>query len=211
MTANVTIEVARREDALRVPNAALRFRPTADIFATFNQTADVADRRTPGLEEDAGQQGQKPSRAAQSTAGAGRSGNASAAREELAERLAAMPAERRDRLRARMAERGQSPAATPGDKAPRTVLGAATTIDSLFGPLPATETRGRVWLLGAGQLKPVNVRLGISDGAYTELLGTELQPGTEVVTAVTLDGSVTADTATGRSPLMGPDRRRPGR
>jgi hypothetical protein len=60
-------------------------------------------------------------------------------------------------------------------------------------------------------LKPVNVRLGISDGAYTELLGTELQPGTEVVTAVTLDGSVTADTATGRSPLMGPDRRRPGR
>jgi HlyD family secretion protein len=194
-----------------VPNAALRFRPTADIFAAFNQTADVADRRTPGPEQDSGQHGQAPSRAAQSTAGASRSENASATREELAERLAAMPAERRDRILARMAERGQSPVATPGDKAPRTVPGDATTIDSLFGPLPATETRGRVWLFGAGQLKPVNVRLGISDGAYTELLGTELQPGTEVVTAVTLAGSATVDTATGRSPLMGPDRRRPGR
>ena len=37
MTANVTIEIARRENVLRVPNAALRFRPTADIFAALNQ------------------------------------------------------------------------------------------------------------------------------------------------------------------------------
>src|SRR4029077_19244405 len=32
MTANVNIEIARRTNALRVPNAALRFRPTKDIF-----------------------------------------------------------------------------------------------------------------------------------------------------------------------------------
>ena len=31
MTANVNIEIARRRDALRVPNTALRFRPTAEI------------------------------------------------------------------------------------------------------------------------------------------------------------------------------------
>src|SRR6188768_2743749 len=37
MTANVTIEVARRENVLRVPNGALRFRPTADIFAALHQ------------------------------------------------------------------------------------------------------------------------------------------------------------------------------
>src|SRR4029450_6972645 len=38
MTASVTIEIARRENALRVPAAALRFRPTADIFASLKQT-----------------------------------------------------------------------------------------------------------------------------------------------------------------------------
>ena len=37
MTPTVTIEVARRADVLRVPVAALRFRPTADMFTAFNQ------------------------------------------------------------------------------------------------------------------------------------------------------------------------------
>ena len=35
MTATVTIEVARRDDVLRVPNAALRFRPDATVLASF--------------------------------------------------------------------------------------------------------------------------------------------------------------------------------
>ena len=35
MTANVGIEVAAREDVVRVPNAALRFRPTAAMFAAL--------------------------------------------------------------------------------------------------------------------------------------------------------------------------------
>ena len=38
MTANVHVEIARRSDVLRVPNAALRFRPTAEMFAALNQT-----------------------------------------------------------------------------------------------------------------------------------------------------------------------------
>jgi HlyD family secretion protein len=37
MTANVSIEVARNDDVLRVPNAALRFRPTAELFAALGQ------------------------------------------------------------------------------------------------------------------------------------------------------------------------------
>jgi HlyD family secretion protein len=38
MTANVNIEIARRNAVLRVPNAALRFRPTTEIFDAFGQT-----------------------------------------------------------------------------------------------------------------------------------------------------------------------------
>jgi HlyD family secretion protein len=37
MTANVKIEIAKRTNALRIPNAALRFRPTNEIFAAFKQ------------------------------------------------------------------------------------------------------------------------------------------------------------------------------
>ena len=38
MTANVNIEIAQRADVLRIPNAALRFRPTAEIFQALGQT-----------------------------------------------------------------------------------------------------------------------------------------------------------------------------
>ena len=57
--------------------------------------------------------------------------------------------------------RGQQPAARRSEAHHRP---NATTIDSLFGPLPTVETRGRAWLYINKQLKPVNLRLGISDG-----------------------------------------------
>jgi HlyD family secretion protein len=37
MTANVTIEIARRTNVLRVPNSAIRFRPTSEMFLALNQ------------------------------------------------------------------------------------------------------------------------------------------------------------------------------
>ena len=37
MTANVKVEIAKRTDVLRVPAAALRFRPSTDVFAALNQ------------------------------------------------------------------------------------------------------------------------------------------------------------------------------
>jgi HlyD family secretion protein len=44
MTATVTVEIARADDALRVPTAALRFRPTAEIFTALGQ--QVPERRS---------------------------------------------------------------------------------------------------------------------------------------------------------------------
>ena len=40
----------------------------------------------------------------------------------------------------------------------------AQTIDALFAPLPVVESRGRAWTFTGGQLKPLQLRLGISDG-----------------------------------------------
>jgi HlyD family secretion protein len=41
MTANVTIEVARKEDVLRVPSAALRFKPTEGVLTSLGQDPKV--------------------------------------------------------------------------------------------------------------------------------------------------------------------------
>src|SRR6185312_4620524 len=37
MTANLRVQIARRPDALRIANAALRFRPTNEMFAALNE------------------------------------------------------------------------------------------------------------------------------------------------------------------------------
>jgi hypothetical protein len=61
----------------------------------------------------------------------------------------------------------------------------ATTIDALFAPLPVVESRGRAWLYVDHQLKLVNLRLGISDGTFTEVLSAELPETAELVTGIT--------------------------
>jgi HlyD family secretion protein len=48
MTAAVTIETARADDAIRVPNAALRFRPTEQTFEALGQRAPEPRQRPAG-------------------------------------------------------------------------------------------------------------------------------------------------------------------
>ncbi len=49
MTANVNIEIARRANVLRIPNAALRFRPTNEMFAALNQEVPPEMQRGQGF------------------------------------------------------------------------------------------------------------------------------------------------------------------
>jgi HlyD family secretion protein len=50
MTANCTFVYAQRDDALRVPNSALRFRPPAGLFALLGGQKDAAKGRRAGAE-----------------------------------------------------------------------------------------------------------------------------------------------------------------
>ena len=43
MTANVTIEVSRKDNVLRVPSAALRFRPTEATLTALGQDVKVLE------------------------------------------------------------------------------------------------------------------------------------------------------------------------
>jgi hypothetical protein len=90
----------------------------------------------------------------------------------------------------------------------------ATTIDSLFAPLPAVDTRGSAWVYVDKKLKRVALRLGITDNTYTEVIdgGGEIKEGTEVVTSVVLETqpATTTPGGAGNNPLM-PQRGRGGR
>ncbi len=214
MTATITLEIARRDNVPRVPNAALRFRPTPATFAALNQDVPA------GLQAGAGSGSSRRPSGTVSRAGGRPDAGARAAGAEVPdsaresrfrERFGAMSADEREQFRLRRQARGRAGApagrAAAGRRAASTAAAAglpavergATTIDALFGPLPETTSAGQVWVLESGQLAPVAVRLGLTDGTATELLGRDaatgeappdrrLQPGTELVSYVSTPG-----------------------
>jgi HlyD family secretion protein len=266
MTANLKVQIARRADALRVPNTALRFRPSADVFAALHEPVPpelqsagrggrgggragggigggAAVALAPSAQAPPAPPGQSASARPDSLAGGGnrRGGGGRGADNPVGSgqrmaRFKAMSPDEQKLFLARMKDRGQDTSAlealTSGkgkgkgtapdarNAAPKPAGGyqfqpkygaaqSAETIDALFAPLPVVESRGRAWLFVDRQLKPVNLRLGITDGTYTELLGEELQPNMEVVTAVTGLGPTRTTAAGSGNPLM-PQRGGPG-
>ena len=190
MTATVTLEIARRENILRVPNAALRFRPTPDVFAALNQPVpEILQRGGGGGGNRGGGSG-----GGSGEGGGGRGGGfgdmSDAERQAMRERFQNMTPEQLAEMRGGSGgggfgrrSGGRGGRGGPGGGAPRrranqsaaaavpTVDRGATTIDALFAPLEIAETDGRVWMLDGEQLRPVEVRLGVTDGTATELLG----------------------------------------
>jgi HlyD family secretion protein len=156
----------------------------------------------------------------------GGSGDQADRAQRMMERFKGLSTAEQAQFIARMKERGQdtsafeklahgadaklSSAAAPQIRPKYGAPAAAQTIDALFAPLQTVESRGRAWLFVNHELKPVNLRLGISDGTNTELLSSELQQNTEVVTGVTGLGTTRALPGQGTgNPLM-PGGRGPG-
>jgi HlyD family secretion protein len=252
MTANVNVEIARRTDITRIPNTALRFRPTPEIFAALGITppqpgqagwGEGRGRGAPGAQGAQGSQGAQGAQTARGGEVAPIAPRAPAAPGEapalgerraegradparMAERMQNMTPEQREQMLARMRGRGgeggrggdagaatgrRGQGAETATKPPvsATGRGSATTIDALFGPLPQVETRGQVWVYADKQMKPVRLRLGITDGQTTELLEGDVEPGTELVTNVTTGKEAvrTQPGFGGFPPFMGPGGR----
>jgi HlyD family secretion protein len=194
MTATVTLEIARRENILRIQNAALRFRPTEDTFAALNQPVPEILQRGGG---GGGNRGGGSAGGRGGGSGEGRGGRggggfgdmSEAERQQMRERFQNMTPEQLAAMRGGRGgggfggRGGGLGRGGPGGGAPRrrasqnadaavpTVDRGATTIDALFAPLEMVETDGRVWVIDGEQLRPVEVRLGITNGTATELLG----------------------------------------
>ena len=180
MTANVTIEVTRRDNVLRVANAATRFRPTEEMFAVLNQPAPPQLQRN----RTAGAAGSRP----------------------------VVQALNRSSTPGAQATTGSTPTAQPV----AAMNSGAMTIDALFAPLPAEESRAAVWQYDENkQLKMIRLRLGATDGTYTEVLNAADVPSDAVVVTAMRTGleqktNGSSTPAQSSSPLLGGQRGAPG-
>jgi HlyD family secretion protein len=178
MTANVRVQVDSRAGALKVPNAALRWRPPGAAAEPAPQ-----EGAPPGKGQGAGQAAQfrerlmkelKPSdtQKAQLDAIFAESGRRFATLRELGSET-----ERRketERIRAEASARISEIVTAEQRPAWEKLLAEART-----GRTAAAT--GRLWVLRDGQPSPVEVRLGLSDGMSTELVGGALAEGAEVI------------------------------
>jgi HlyD family secretion protein len=184
MTANLQVVTDDRPDVLRVPNAALRFRPLGGPAAL----PAASPSETPGG---------RP---------AGGSRAAGALRERIEEEVQPTP-EQKQAIAAIMAEqRAGSRQAMPGHSEEERRAAFRTARAELRGKIaavldperrakfealmqearPAAQAEtspGRLYVLDAGgQPKALAVRLGPSDGAYTQVLPTaEIAEGTQIL------------------------------
>lgn len=177
MTANVRIVSDSRDNVLKVPNAALRYRPPG---AATTKEAD-APAAGPG--------------------GAG-AGDAQARRQRLIADLTLDAAQqaRLDEifaeLRAKMSELGGVPEADRRARSERLRGDVRQKINAMLNPeqqkkyadVVAAETgrggsgSGRVYVLdSAGKPQEVKLRLGLTDGNATEVVGGDLKEGAEAI------------------------------
>ena len=172
MTANVTIDVAMVQDVLRIPNAALRFKPDTTAKGAAPATASAGRNA-------------KPSETTQST----QTTETIQTQTTTSTSTIQTSEERRARWRERQGQNGTTTGGmTPEERAARWgnrgggVGGAAA---GLGGAPPMRRRPQTVYILTAeGKLTPVEIRTGITDGHYTQVVSGDLKVGDSIVTGL---------------------------
>jgi HlyD family secretion protein len=193
MTANVKMIVAEKPSVLKVPNSALRFRPTGSDSGPA--TAAPATGAEPG-QGGAGRQG----------AGGGGRQSPEQIRERLVRGLG-LSEEQQKKLDPILANSRQQMIALQGlpdqdRQAQARKIREASRVrireiltpeqrakydesagggEARGGGDPRSGAPGRVWVLDGDKVKPIALTLGISDGAATEVLRGELKEGQEII------------------------------
>ena len=171
MTATVDFVVQRAENVLRVPNSALRLRPTPELLADLGMdSAQYAAATRP--------------------AGGPRGQNTAAVPGAQVTQAAATPDQRPAGFQG-----GQRPAAV-GEPAPgaqratgqvQTAGAERAPVQAAPGAAPGAQRRpslATLYYLKDGKLSMTRVRTGITDGQFTEIVSDEIVEGTEVVTGL---------------------------
>jgi HlyD family secretion protein len=186
MTANVTIRVATVRDVLRVPNSALRFRPATEEGKTASGAASggaQAGGRSGGAQSGAGSQTASGGSGAPAAGGAAGPGGGAP----------------RGGGQGGSGQWSGSGRGAGGAGGGRRQQGQTVYV---LNPASADDKK-------ASQLRPVQIRTGITDGHYTQVLSVisgTLNPGDTVVTGLaTLKVDTSAAGANNRGP-GGPGR-----
>lgn len=184
MTANVSIITAQQDDALRIPNAALRFRPpeNAALLGATNAPATATSNAAPAVAS-----------ANPAAAGGGD-------REERRRRMESMSPEERERMRAEFRARGGG-----GGGMGMGMGGGGAARTSQDGPVTRT-----IYLVQTNtvagkplvQLQPVTVKTGISDGSQTEAIE-GLKEGDVIALGLNQAGATAARPGAAASPFGG--------
>jgi HlyD family secretion protein len=180
MTANIDIVTGEREGVLAVPNSALRFRPSGELEA-IARPAEAPQQR-------GGQRG----------GGGRRGGGGGGMLDRLAEQLDLTDSQREDaqqairaafgQMQARAQSSGQRPDRNAVNQLMANALRGVLTEEQMtqFEQMQAenAETRAAsVWVeTDDGALEERRVRIGVSDGRHTEIVGGDLEAGDAVVT-----------------------------
>jgi HlyD family secretion protein len=212
MTANVYILVSRAPNVVRIPNQALRFRPTTDMYTALGLTPPPSGRGRNGgrgananaANGAAGAAGQAEGQGQQAANGNGErrrrnGGNGGAGFGGGRGNFANMTPEEREAMRQQFAARGgrgagagaaegATPAANTEGVNPALFAKDLTAdkIDALYEPPPHRVLTGQVykWDAQANKLTAIPVRYGINDAQYTELVSGDIKPGDQLVTGV---------------------------
>lgn len=175
MTANVRIVTEQHENALKVPNAALRFRPAGSA----DSGRDGPSAAPPG-------QGPQVARAFRQRLFSdlkldeSQKSRIEGILEESAGKLAALREMQSESERRKHAERvrNETRSRISDVLKPEQRADYERIIAELFG----RASLGRVWVLDAeGRPKPVDVQLGLSDGAATEIKSGTIAEGNEII------------------------------
>jgi HlyD family secretion protein len=229
MTANVTVEVARVDDTLRVPTAALRFAPTPELFASLGQPVPeslTASAAPAGRgEDDAQAGGSRGGAAAGNREGRGGSGEGTLAfrgggeggndpqREALRAQLSQMsPEERQAFFAARGGGGGRGGFGGGGgggfgQGGGGRNGGGGRGGEGRGGARPGGRSGegrrsvGQVWTVADGKLTAVPVRIGITGGTNVAVSGQGLEEGMMLATGV-VETTVAATPLGGGNPLL---------
>ncbi len=174
MTANVSIQIEHKENVLKIPNSALRFRPE---FAKKEEAAKMSSRKVEDPSSDKGRAVLERLTKELNLTGDQQSKVEMILRTSRGEfqeiREKSKPEEVQGRIRALLRQK---------------IWGMLTEeqrekLKEMGRSSERTQARpGRVWVLTPeGTPAPVEVMVGITDGTFSELVTGSLQEGTEVV------------------------------
>ena len=229
MTANVRIVTDTRVSVLKVPNAALRFRPAGGIAGSGLESAAPAGAARRPAGDSAAAKGDAVKNDEGADAGAGKGGAGGGQLNQFRERIVSelkMDADQQQRLETIFAEmrnkfmglrdlpeeaRARQSAAIRSDMRarveeilkPEQKARYAEIVTELAGRAGGGQAaRGRIYLVENGKPRAIEVRVGLSDGAASEVAGEGLTEGAEVIVGLQSGSTTGAPAQKGSPPRM---------